>query len=73
MAYLFVDGRYLSMRIQAWADIYTGGETFEMEFATYFDGYEKVFYYDALPTKKVSEPEEEFAVRQAAVEECTPQ
>jgi uncharacterized LabA/DUF88 family protein len=68
MSYLFVDGGYLTARLKEWSEGFADGDLIDLDFKEYLGGREKVFYYDALPSRKSNESAEQFEARLAAVE-----
>ena len=63
MAYMFVDGRYLTERLRTWSDRLTDGDEIELDYNQFLRGAEKTFYYDALPTQRDKELPDAFNAR----------
>lgn len=66
--YLFLDGGCLRARLKDVADRYCGGAPLKINWWGPSAGYQKIFYYDALPTRKPSQSEQDFETERAEVE-----
>ncbi|MBB4238540.1 NYN domain-containing protein [Rhizobium esperanzae] len=65
--YLFLDGGCLRARVKDIAHRYCEGAPLKINWWSLSAGYEKIFYYDALPARKPNQSEEDFeAERQEA-------
>jgi hypothetical protein len=64
--YLFIDGACLTTTIAEIEKRYVPGNTLHVDYDLLTVGYDKVFYYDALPSRRGSESEEQFSVRRDA-------
>jgi uncharacterized LabA/DUF88 family protein len=64
--YLFIDGACLRTSIAEIEKRYVPGNTLQVDYDLLTVGYDKVFYYDALPSQHGSESEEQFRVRRDA-------
>lgn len=67
MHYLFVDGGALRATLAFYSQEFFDGAKIEPKFRTLLGGYDKTFYYDALPSKKDGESQSDFDER------CNPQ
>ncbi len=61
--YLFVDGAYLYRTFARISDRYFGGVPLKVDYNRLADGARKVFYYDCLPGRRESDPDEAFKKR----------
>lgn len=66
--YMFIDAASLQARLKAFSERYSSGAPLQLRWEAVGAGHEKVFYYDALPGQRRTEPDEEFAVRWAEAE-----
>ncbi|MBH5398576.1 NYN domain-containing protein [Bradyrhizobium sp. CNPSo 4010] len=64
--YLFIDGACLRTTIEEIGKRYVPGQVLRIDYDRLTGGYDKVFYYDALPAKRNGETDEEFGVRRDA-------
>jgi uncharacterized LabA/DUF88 family protein len=66
--YLFVDGGCVRAELEAISQTYMGerGQA-KLDWGALADGYRKVFYYDALPTRDDGETEEQYEQRNSAI------
>lgn len=67
--YLFIDGACLENILTRIGKEFFNGDTVDFNYVWLGHGYDKVFYYDALPKKSKSESEDDFKVRLAKKEE----
>jgi uncharacterized LabA/DUF88 family protein len=65
--YLFIDGGCLRQSILEIEKTYAAGARLDVNFAALTSGFQKVFYYDALPSRLGTESEIDFKVRHDAV------
>lgn len=63
--YLFVDGGCLRARVEQLSRLYCGGERLRVNWWGPAAGFQKIFYYDALPAKKPNQSDEEFELSKA--------
>ena len=68
MSYLFVDGRYLTEQLRRWSERLTDRVEIELDYPQFFAGFDKAFYYAALPTQMDKEEPDAFAARLKKVE-----
>lgn len=61
--YLFVDGNALRMHLSWFSQRYAEGRELALRWQNLLGGYEKVFYYDAIPVKSEEETDEEYENR----------
>lgn len=61
--YLFIDGACLRTTIAEVEKTYTAGLAITLDFGRLTERFDKVFYYDALPSKHANENDEQFAAR----------
>ncbi|MBY4593104.1 MULTISPECIES: NYN domain-containing protein [Rhizobium] len=67
--YLFLDGGCLRARLNDISHRYCEGPPFKINWWSLSAGYEKIFYYDALPARKPSQSDEDFEVERQEVEQ----
>lgn len=67
--YLFVDAAALDVRVRQISEKFAGGMPLKLNWPAVGRGYQKVFFYDALPGQKRSEPDKEYEMRRAEAEE----
>lgn len=60
--YLFVDGSYLQSFLNTTGKAFFG-EKPDLDYKSFFQGFEKVFYYDCFSEKKSGETEEQYKER----------
>lgn len=58
--YLFIDAGNLDSILQRISNMFFAGDKLTIRYDVLAAGYDKVFYYDALPIKKSTENQEEF-------------
>jgi uncharacterized LabA/DUF88 family protein len=68
VSYLFIDGAYLSRRLESFGNKWFGRPAIA-NYRALGANFTKVFYYDCLPSKKHTETEAEFAARRQHIEE----
>jgi len=61
--YLFIDGGCLRVVLDRMAATYAGGVVLNLDYGTLTSAYSKVFYYDALPERKLSEDDPTYHAR----------
>lgn len=61
--YLFIDGACLRTTISEIEKTYTSGRALTVDFGRLTERFDKVFYYDALPSKHDSENDDQFNTR----------
>ncbi|MGO7570310.1 MULTISPECIES: NYN domain-containing protein [Rhizobium] len=66
--YLFLDGGCLRARVNDIARRYCEGAPLKLNWWSLAAGYDKIFYYDALPTRKPNQSEEDFETERQEVE-----
>ncbi|MBB4370109.1 ABC-type cobalt transport system substrate-binding protein [Bradyrhizobium sp. cir1] len=64
--YLFIDGACLRTTIEEIGKRYAPGQVLRVDYDRLTGGYDKVFYYDALPAKRSGETDEDFSIRRDA-------
>jgi len=64
--YLFVDGACLQSTLAHYAKTYFGSASLRANYWSLFAGFSRIFYYDALPSKKNDESDGDFDARIAA-------
>jgi hypothetical protein len=64
--YLFIDGGCLRQSLAEVERNFAGGKKLGVDFAALTVGFEKVFYYDALPSKSGDESESDYPARHDA-------
>lgn len=67
--YLFLDGGCLRARIKEVGARYCGGSHLEINWWGPSAGFQKIFYYDALPAQRPSQSDEDFDAERQEVEE----
>ncbi|MGR9156037.1 NYN domain-containing protein [Rhizobium leguminosarum] len=66
--YLFLDGGCLRARLNDISHRYCEGAPLKINWWSVSAGYEKIFYYDALPARKPSQSDEDFEAERQEVE-----
>lgn len=61
--YLFVDGGALRGYVENLSARFFGAQTFDLDFRYIEGGFTKVFYYDAIPTRRPDETEADYSTR----------
>ena len=64
-SYLFIDGGCLRVFLGKVAETYANGSRLDISYATLTHGYDKVFYYDALPGRHLKELRDNYDIRVA--------
>jgi len=70
--YLFIDGAFLRLLDEEFSKLISDGEeesSANMDVEKVARGYDRIFYYDALPTKKENETDEQFDQKILEIEE----
>lgn len=61
-SYLFIDGAYLTARMDAFCTEYYGHPV-KIDYRSIGAGHNKIFYYDSLPVQRKGESDEDFSAR----------
>lgn len=67
--YLFIDAASLDARVKQISELYANGDALHLNWWQVAAGYQKVFFYDALPGQKRAEAPGEYEVRRNTAEE----
>jgi uncharacterized LabA/DUF88 family protein len=63
ISYLFVDGACLDKVLEGWGRDFGDGQPAQINYVRLADSYAKVFYYDAIPAKKLDEADADYDAR----------
>jgi uncharacterized LabA/DUF88 family protein len=66
--YVYIDGAYLRSRLEHYSKRYCGGIPLRLDFHSFFQQFEKKYYYDCLPLKTDNESDDVFKSRSAEVQ-----
>lgn len=67
VSYLFVDGNSLRMHLNGFSERYGDGTSLTLNWQNLLGGYQKVFYYDAIPVREENEGDLDYESRIAPI------